>query len=311
MSAPAALSGSYVPLITPLRDGQVDHAAYERLTQAQIDGGSDGIVVTGTSGEPSTLTTRERIDLVRTAVSAAAGRIGVVAATGSQSLAETLEITAGADAAGADAVLVVTPYYIRPPQRGLIAYFEQVAASTTRPVLIYHIPGRAAVSLTVDTVLAIRAAAPNVVGIKHAVDDLTFASELLVRAGEGFSLFCGLEQLSFPILAIGGSGLMNALGNLAPRPLADMCAAVREDRLGDARALHERLLELNQAVFWDTNPIPVKYLMMRCGLLESNEHRLPMTGPTPELAARLDDLAARAQQAGLLPALAPAGQGAE
>jgi 4-hydroxy-tetrahydrodipicolinate synthase len=156
--------------------------------------------------------------------------------------------------------------------------------------------------MTVDSVAAVVDAAPNVVGLKHAVNDLEYASELLARLGHDFRLFAGVEQLSFPILALGGSGLMNAVGNLAPEAVARLCHAVDEGRLADARDLHYQLLELNQAVFWDTNPIPIKYLMARTGLLDDNEHRLPMSPATPELGRRLDDLLERVQALGLLPA---------
>jgi 4-hydroxy-tetrahydrodipicolinate synthase len=299
--APSFLRGSYVPVVTPFRDGEVDFATYERLVRAQVAGGSAGVVTTGTSGEPSVLTVAERIRLAAAAVTAAAGEIAVVAATGSQSLAETLAITRGAQDAGVDAVLVVTPYYIRPPERGMVDYFAEVAASTTLPVLIYHIPGRAAVTLGVDAVASIVERAPNVVGLKHATPDLGYATELLARLGQDFRLFAGVEELSYPILSLGGSGLMNAVGNLAPGPVAAMCGAVEQGKWEEARALHYQLLELNKAVFWETNPIPIKYLMWRCGLLPVDEHRLPMCPPAPETARRLDALLLRVQEAGLVP----------
>lgn len=297
---PQFLRGSYVPLVTPFRGGSVDEETLADLVDFQCTSGSAGVVTTGTSGEPSLLTSDERTRLLEVALEASAGRIPVVAATGSQSLTETLDLTRRAEEAGADAVLVVTPYYVKPPQRGLIEYFTMVARATSLPVLIYHIPGRAAVSMTVDSVEAVVERAPNVVGLKHAVNDLEYASELLARLGHDFRLFAGVEQLSFPVLAIGGSGLMNAVGNVAPSPVAELCHAVDEGRLADARRLHYRLLELNQAVFWDTNPIPIKYLMSRLGLLPINEHRLPMTPPTPELRRRLDELFDRAQEDKLL-----------
>jgi 4-hydroxy-tetrahydrodipicolinate synthase len=294
------LRGSYVPLITPFDEDSVDEETYARLVEAQVAGGSAGIVVTGTSGEPSMLTTDERVRLVEVAVAVSAGRLPIVAATGGQSLRETLELTRRAEAAGASAALVVTPYYTKPPQRGLIEYFATVARATDLPMLIYHIPGRAAVSMPVNSVAEAVERAPNIVGLKHAVDDLGYATELLARLGRDFRLFAGVEQLSFPILAIGGSGLMNAVGNLAPGPVAQLCRAVEQERLADARELHYRLLELNQAVFWDTNPIPIKYLMWRSGLLPADTHRLPMCPPDPELRTRLDGLLERVRAAGVL-----------
>jgi 4-hydroxy-tetrahydrodipicolinate synthase len=284
------LRGSFPPLVTPIRAGAVDYDAFARLVEWQIGEGSHGVVVCGTTGEPTTLTRAERSELVRVAVAAARGRVPVVAATGSQSHEETVGLTADAERAGADALLIVTPYFIRPPQRGLVAYFADLARRTAKPLLIYHIPVRAAVHLEVDSVARIVEAAPHVVGLKHAANDLGFVTQLLARLGSDFRIFVGLEELSLPMLAVGAAGMMNAVGNVAPRAVAALYEAVARGDLGAARALHEQLFALNQAVFWDTNPIPIKYLMKRLGLLDDNAHRLPMLPATAELAARLDRL---------------------
>ncbi|HEY8520309.1 MAG TPA: 4-hydroxy-tetrahydrodipicolinate synthase [Gammaproteobacteria bacterium] len=294
MTGLARLRGSIPPLITPFADGEVDYDAYARLVEHQVQQGSHGILVNGTTAEPSTLTVEERNRLVTVAVETAAGRVPVIAATGSQSLAETLVLTRHAVEAGADALLIVTPYYIRPPQRGLVEYYLAVAATHELPWMIYHIPGRTAISVTLDTLKAVRERSPHFVGIKHAVNDLGFASECLHAFGEDFKIFVGLEELSFPMMAVGACGLMNAVGNLCPAVLAELCEAVWSNDLRSARALHDRLLEVNKAVFFDTNPIPVKYMMRRLGLIERNEHRLPMVPATPELAARLDQVLERA-----------------
>jgi len=289
----SALRGSYPPLVTPFRDGAVDYVAFGRLVEHQAREGSHGIVVCGTTGEPSTLTIEERTRLTHVALEAAAGRLPVVAATGGQSHAESLTLAEQAERAGAHALLVVTPYYIKPPQRGLVEYFVDLAQRTSLPLLIYHIPGRAGVSLEVDTMARIVERADNVVGIKHAATDLTFVTQLLCRLGPDFRIFVGLEELSFPMLAIGATGMMNAVGNVAPRRVAALYDAVARGDLAEARRLHFDLFELNQAVFWDTNPIPIKYLMKRIGLLETNEHRLPMVPALAELERRLDALLAR------------------
>ena len=297
--APDALRGSYPPLVTPLRDGEVDYDVYAHLVELQIRGGSDGVVVNGTTGEPTTLTLRERMRLVDTAVKAAAGRVPVVAATGSQSLAETLELTAAAEEAGAQAALVLTPYFLKPPPRGMVDYYVEVGRRTRLPLLIYHIPGRAAVEMKPETIERIADRLPNLVGVKHAANDPGFVTAVLQRLGASFRIFAGLEELSLPMLAIGASGLMNAVGNLAPRRVADLYRAAARGDAATARRLHEDLFELNQAVFFDTNPIPIKYMMKRMGLLPNEEHRLPMVPATPELAERLDGVLRRA---GLLPA---------
>ena len=298
ITCPERLRGSIPPLVTPLRDGEVDYESYARLCEAQVAGGSHGVLVNGTTGEPSTLTIEERNRLVDLTVATIAGRIPVVAATGSQSLAETRELTRHAVAAGADALLIVTPYYVRPPQRGLVEYYLALAREHDTPWMVYHIPGRAAVEVTLDTLRELRTHSPHFVGMKHAAQDLAIVSSCLSEFGADFRIFAGLEELSFPMMALGACGTMNAMGNLIPARIAKLCDAVARGELHEGAALHAELLELNRAVFFDTNPIPLKYMMRRLGLLERNEHRLPMAAATPELAARLDGVLERA---GLLP----------
>jgi 4-hydroxy-tetrahydrodipicolinate synthase len=288
------LKGSIPPLVTPFRNGEVDYDAYARLVALQIEKGSHGIAVNGTTSEPATLTVEERNRLVDVALGVTAKRVPVVAATGSQSLAETRQLTAHAAKAGADALLIVTPYYTRPPQRGLVEYYLELAKISDLPWMVYHIPGRTAVGVTLDTLKELKAKSPTFVGMKHAVNDLGFVSECLAAFGEDFKIFAGLEELSFPMMAVGACGLMNAVGNLCPGVLREMCEAVWKGDLAGARTLHQKLFEINQAVFFDTNPIPIKYMMKRLGLLSANEHRLPMVPATPEMEKRLDSVLKRA-----------------
>jgi 4-hydroxy-tetrahydrodipicolinate synthase len=287
------LKGSIPPLITPFKDGAVDYDAYAGLVEFQIDKGSHGILVNGTTSEPSTLTTEERNNTVDVAMNTNKGRLPIVAATGSQSLAESKVLTRHAAEAGADALLIVTPYYIRPPQRGLIEYYLDVMAGIDVPWMIYHIPGRAVVSVTLDTVKELKDRSPSFVGMKHAVNDLAFVSEC-IDAFPDYLVFVGLEELSFPEMAIGAVGLMNAVGNLRPDLLADICQAVWDNDLAKGKELHQRLLEINQSVFYDTNPIPIKYMMKRLGIIPENHHRLPMMPAEPELEKRLDGVLERA-----------------
>lgn len=295
------LKGSIPPLITPFQAGAVDYDAYAAMVEFQVREGSHGILVNGTTSEPASLSIDERNQLVDLAVEVAAGRIPVVAATGSQSLAETELLTDHAVRAGVDALLIVTPYYSKPPQRGLVEYYLRLAERHEVPWMVYHIPGRTAVSVTLDTMKALKERSPTFVGMKHAANDLGFVTECLTSLGEDFRIFVGLEELSFPMMAIGACGLMNAVGNLRPRVLSQLCEAVWNSDIPTARALHERLLEINQAVFFDTNPIPIKYMMKRLGLIPENEHRLPMMPATAELEQRLDAVLDRA---GLLNAAA-------
>ena len=295
------LRGSIPPLITPFRNGEVDYDAYAAMVEFQIREGSHGILVNGTTSEPASLTTDERNCLVDVAIEAAAGRVPIVAATGSQSLAETEMLTDHAVSAGADALLIVTPYYSKPPQRGLVDYYLHLAGRSDLPWMVYHIPGRAAVTVTLDTFKTLRDRSQTFVGMKHAANDLGFVTECLTSLGHDFRIFVGLEELSFPMMAVGACGLMNAVGNLRPDVLAKLCDAVWASDIPAARALHDRLLEINQAVFFDTNPIPIKYMMKRLGIIPENEHRLPMAPATPELERRLDSVLERA---GLLKAAA-------
>jgi 4-hydroxy-tetrahydrodipicolinate synthase len=288
------LRGSYPPVVTPFKNGKVDYDTFAKVTNYMIKNGSHGILVTGTTGEPSTLTAEERIRLYQTAVEVTDGRVPVVAAPGSQSEAETAVISEGAEKAGVDALLIVTPYYVRPPQRGLVQYYNNACKRTSLPVMLYHIPGRTAVSVTLDTLEKIVEKSDNFVGIKHAVNDLGFVTHMLARFGFDFRVFVGLEDLSFPMMCVGACGLMNAVGNVAPKKVAQLYEKTAAGDMAGARKLHFELMELNEAVFYDTNPIAIKYIMMKLGVLQKNEHRLPMAPATDEVAKRLDGVMKRA-----------------
>ena len=289
------LIGSIPPLITPFKKGKVDFDAFGRMVETHVKQGSHGVLITGTTSEPSTLTVAERSRCYEVAVKAAKGKIPVVAATGSQSHAESVELTANAEKAGADALLIVTPYYIRPPQRGLVAYYADLGKRTKLPMMIYHIPGRTAVSVTVDTLAEIMKQVPHMVGVKHAVNDLEFVTKCINRFGPEFRIFVGLEELSFPMMAVGACGLMNAVGNLMPKKVAKLADLVLKNDLKGARKLHYEMFEINQAIFFDTNPIPLKYMMKRLGLIPENEHRLPMVPADKALEDRLDGVLKRAK----------------
>jgi len=169
-----------------------------------------------------------------------------------------------------------------------VEYYRNVVDGIDTPWMIYNIPGRTACSISLETLEVLRESTKSFVGMKHAVNDLGFVSECIAKFGPEFKVFVGLEELSFPMMAVGACGLMNAVGNLFPETLSRICDAVAVGNLKQGRNLHESLLEINQSVFYDTNPIPIKYMMKRMGLLKSNEHRLPMVPATKELEARLD-----------------------
>jgi len=287
------IKGSIPPIITPFNNNQLDYQAYAGLVEFQINKGSHGILVNGTTAEPSTLTVAERNKTVDMAIATNNGRLPVIAATGSQSLLESKTLTRYAAEAGVDALLIVTPYYVRPPQRGLIEYFLDVMDGIDTPWMVYHIPGRASVSITLETVKELKDRSSNFIGMKHAVNDLAFVSEC-IDAFPDYLVFVGLEELSFPEMAIGAVGLMNAVGNLRPDLLAEMCQAVWDNDLAKGRGIHQRLLELNQSVFFDTNPIPIKYMMKRLGIIPENHHRLPMMPAEAALEKKLDGVLERA-----------------
>ena len=282
------IRGSIPPIITPFVNGEVDYRTYASLIEHQIKSGSHGVLVNGTTAEPSTLTIDERNKLISIAVEVANGKIPVIAGTGSQSIIETKILTNHAVKAGVDSLLIVTPYYIKPPQRGLIEYYLELTEKIDIPWMIYHIPGRTAVNVTLETMKILTEKSANFVGMKHAVNDLGFVTECLSAFGPDFKIFVGLEELSYPMLSIGACGLMNAVGNLRPNILSEMCEAVWDKDNERGLELHHQLLEINQAVFYDTNPIPIKYMMRKLGIMKNNEHRLPMMSATVELEKRLD-----------------------
>lgn len=288
------LRGSFPPLVTPFQNGKVDYAKFSELVERQVEAGSQGIVVAGTTGEPSSLSVEERTELLKVAVSVSAGRLQVVAATGSQSFAETAALTTQAEQAGADALLIVTPYYIKPSQRGLTEYFVSLSQRISLPWMIYHIPGRAAVSIKARTVTEIAFRSPQLVGVKHADQNLELLTELLIALGPEFRIFCGVEALSLPMLILGASGLMNAVGNLAPARVAALYDAVQRKDLQRALEIHTQIFELNQSIFIDTNPVPLKYMMSRLGILDAPELRLPLVSIDESSTKILDKVLSRA-----------------
>lgn len=280
------LRGSIVPMVTPFTpDDEIDAAAFRRLVEWQLANGTHGISVTGTTGEPSALSLDEREFMIELAVEATAGRAPVVAGTGTNNLRETIRLTKRAEALGADAALVIVPYYNRPSQRGLYEHFKAVCESVALPVIIYNIPGRTAVNLEVETMARLYEDCPNVVGVKEANTNLQQVSDE-IAACPGILVYSGIEALCFPMLALGGTGHVSATANVMPREVAqlyDLCAAGRWE---EARALHYRLLPLNEALFLETNPGPVKTALGWMGKIHP-ALRLPLAPPGEAAQAKL------------------------
>lgn len=287
------LRGSLVPLVTPFRGGEIDAQALDTLIEFQIRSGSHGLGVTGTTGEPSSLSYEEREFVIAHSLERIGGRVPLVAGTGSANFEETLRLTRFAAARGADAVLVITPYYVRPNQDNLYAYFRAVAEAVPEtPVILYNIPGRAAVSVDPPTIGRLRRDVPNIVGVKHSVKDIDVVSQTFVFAGRDFLVYCGMETLTYPMLALGGAGHISATGMVAPREIADLYNLAAAGRWDEARDLHYRMLELNDILFVEVNPVPLKTALAIMGLCE-REWRLPLGPMLPANEAKLREALGR------------------
>lgn len=277
------LRGSIAPVITPFdQEDKVDLVKMSELINWQIESGSHGISVTGTSGEPSSLTTEERIQVMENAIKTVNGRVPVVPATGSTNHQETLYLTKSAQEMGADAVMVIVPYYNRPNQGALYKHFKTVADSVDIPVIVYNIPGRTAVNLEVKTLARLVEDCPNIIGAKESNKDFEHINRVMHACGRDFMLFSGIELLCYPMLTIGGSGSISATANVAPVQVAEMHNAWFEGDHEKALNMHYELLPLNDVLFKDTNPGPVKAAL---GMMNKIYPRLrmPMDLPSTEL----------------------------
>ncbi len=284
-----APKGSIVPLPTPFTGAEatVDEAALRGIIAFQLEHGSHGLSCTGTTGEPSSMSVDERKYVVEFVHREIRGRVPFVPGTGSNNLDETLAMTRHAAALGVDGVLVIAPYYVRPNQSSLFTYFRTVADAVPRtPVILYNIPGRAAVDIAPETIGRLREACPNVVGVKHATKNLDDVSYTFVHAGRDFAVYCGAETMTYPMLTLGGSGHISATGVVAPREIARMYDLAAAGRWDEARDLHFRMLELNDVLFIEVNPVPLKTALAIMGLCEAT-WRLPLGPMLPANEARL------------------------
>jgi 4-hydroxy-tetrahydrodipicolinate synthase len=288
-SDPAQIRGSIAPVVTPFaEDGAVDHEALARLVEWQIESGSHGISVLGSTGEPSSQSVDERVAVLETAARTVADRVPFFPGTGSAHLGETLHVTAAAEALGADAVLVITPYYSRPTQQALFDWYSTIAREfPSLPIIVYNVPVRTAVDIHPDTVGRLRRAHENIVGIKETTRDFEHASYVLNECGRDFLVYCGIELLCYPLLAIGGVGHLSCVANVAPKPCADLYDVFVAGNLDDAIRLHYELHPLVEMAFVETNPGPVKWAMERLGLLASGGVRPPLSSPAPASQERI------------------------
>ena len=278
-------------MVTPFdSDGRVDYAQARRLAEALVASGSDGVVVAGTTGESPTLTHDEEERLFAEIKEALEGKGDVVAGTGSNSTAEAVKYTATATRIGADAVLSVVPYYNKPPQEGLYRHFKAVADSTDLPVILYNVTGRTAVNMSAETVVRL-SEIPNIIGVKEAGGDLGQAAQIIRDAAPGFLVWSGNDDQTYPMMAMGGYGVISVASHLVGSQIKAMMGMTLEGDLERAAAEHRRLLPLFQGLFVLANPIPVKYAVNRAGI-NVGEPRLPLVTPDADTAARLDKLMA-------------------
>jgi len=267
--------GSFVAMVTPFRNGKVDEAKLRELVELHVTHGTDGLIPCGTTGESPTLSHDEHRRVVETVIEAARGRIRVIAGTGSNSTAEAIELTKHAERAGAAGALVVNPYYNKPTQDGLYRHFRAVAESVAIPVVLYNIQSRTAINVETDTMARLARDVKNIVGVKEASGSLDQMSQVIAVCGPDFSVLSGDDNITLPLLAIGGSGVVSVIANIVPRETADLVHAALEGDWKRARDLHYRLFPLARAAFLETNPIPIKEAMAMAGMLEP-EFRLPM-----------------------------------
>ena len=267
--------GSFVAMVTPFRNGKVDEAKLRELVEFHVTNGTDGLIPCGTTGESPTLSYDEHHRVVELVIEAARGRIRVVAGTGSYSTSDAIEMTKHAERAGAAGALVVNPYYNKPTQEGLYRHFRAVAESVAIPILVYNIQGRTAINVETDTMARLARDVKNVVGVKEASGSLDQMSQVIAACGPDFSVLSGDDNITLPLLAIGGSGVVSVIANIVPRETADLVHAALEGDWKRARDLHFRLFPLARAAFLETNPIPIKEAMAMAAMLEP-EFRLPM-----------------------------------
>ncbi len=270
-----SIQGSIVALVTPFRDGKVDDVKLRELVEFHVKHGTDGIVACGTTGEDPGLSADEHERVVEAIIEAAAGRIFVIVGTGSNSTAHTIELTKQAERARASAALVVNPYYNKPTQEGLYRHFRAVAEATGLPVFVYNIQSRTAVNVETPTLERLVRDCRNIVGVKEASGSLDQMSQVIAACGPDFIVLSGDDNVTLPLMAIGGRGVISVIANIVPRDTADMVHAALDGDFKRARELHYKLYPLARAAFLETNPIPIKEAMAMAGMIEP-EFRLPM-----------------------------------
>ena len=266
--------GVFVAVVTPFKNGKIDEEALRGLIDFQIAGGVDGIVPCGTTGESATLNHQEHDQVIRIVVDACKGKASVLAGTGSNSTQEAIELSKNAKNAGADGLLQITPYYNKPNQKGLYQHFSSIADAVDLPIVLYNVPSRTSVNMSPETVVGL-AKIKNIVGTKEASGSLQAISKIIDNCGDNFTVLSGDDPLLWPILAIGGKGVISVTANILPAKVAALCKAAAIGDMAEARSLHYELMDISDSLFIDTNPIPVKAALQLMGKIK-NELRGPL-----------------------------------
>lgn len=277
--------GSMVALVTPFKNGKIDEAGLAGLVEFQIANGTDVICPCGTTGESATLSFEEHERVIEIVIRAAAGKVAVMAGSGSNSTDEAIRLTQHAKKAGATGCLLITPYYNRPTQEGLYLHFKKIAEEVDVPLVLYNVPSRTGVNMLPETVERL-AKIKNIVGIKEASGSLSQISEIVQRCGEAFDVISGDDANTLPLMAVGGKGVISVTANIAPKEVSSLVHAVEAGRYDEARKMHLHLLPLHNAMFLQTNPIPVKMALAMTGRI-SDEMRLPLCPMPRDLTEKL------------------------
>lgn len=283
----AIFKGAGVAIITPFHEDQTVH--YEKLAEIieeQIAGGTDSIIICGTTGESSTMTSEEHLSVIRYCCKVVDKRIPVIAGTGSNCTKEAVHLSAEAEQAGADGLLLVTPYYNKATQNGLIAHFTAIANAVAIPVILYHIPGRTGVTMTPETIVTLCTTVGNIVGVKEASGNISAIAKMISMAGDSIDVYSGNDDQIVPILSLGGKGVISVLSNVAPSRTHEICASYFAGDVEKSRQMQLEAIELCEALFCEVNPIPVKTALNMMGK-EVGPLRLPLTGMEPENQERL------------------------
>jgi 4-hydroxy-tetrahydrodipicolinate synthase len=281
-------SGVFTALATPMSQGAVDYVGLEALVQHQLAGGIQGLVSVGTTGESPTLSGTEHIEVIRKTVAMAQGKVPVFAGTGSNCTREAIALTQQAEAAGADGFLIVAPYYNKPSQEGLFQHFSRIAATTEKPIILYSIPSRCGIEISVEVTARLYEAFPHVQCMKAAEGSCEKVSEYVRALGPDFAVMGGDDGLILPFMSCGAQGLISVASNLYVRPLVEMVAAANRGDYAQAQTVFQQYLPLFQALFIEPNPVPIKYALQKAGLMQSASVRLPLCELASSSQAQLD-----------------------